>query len=415
MRDIIVGRDEEDRKKFGQEGLAFLGRNFVETGGKINLANRILLDLVRPHMILVCGKRGQGKSYTLGVIAEEMVFLPRKYREMLSGVFFDTMGIYWTMKYPNYRQRELLAEWGIEPRGVDTVVFVPEGLMERMKERGIAVDRPLAVAPEELSAIDWIEVFGLEPLSPLAILLSKVWREENRDIDAVLSRLSAMEKKEAEILEELFNTALSWGIFSKKATKTHELLQGGKVMVLDISTLPLMVKHLLIGIIARKIFEARVIARKEEERQRMAVVAGFTREIRRRVAMPWLFIDEAHEFLPPGPPRTPAARELIRIIREGRQPGISLVLATQQPGKIHTDVMTQSDIVISHRVTAEIDIKALDSIMGTYMHMSLAKHLAFLPRLKGAAILLDDNAEKVYRMRIRPRVSWHGGESASLI
>ena len=50
---------------------------------------------------------------------------------------------------------------------------------------------------------------------------------------------------------------------------------------------------------------------------------------------------------------------LTQLLREGRQPGISLVLATQQPGQIHKDVMTQSDIVISHRVTSATDLEAL--------------------------------------------------------
>jgi len=36
-----------------------------------------------------------------------------------------------------------------------------------------------------------------------------------------------------------------------------------------------------------------------------------------------------------------------------------LILATQQPGKIHTDVMTQSDVVLSHRITARMDTEAL--------------------------------------------------------
>ena len=64
----------------------------------------------------------------------------------------------------------------------------------------------------------------------------------------------------------------------------------------------------------------------------------------------WLAIDEAHELLP-REGKTAATDALITILREGRQPGISLILASQQPGKIHTDVMTQADTVIAHRLT----------------------------------------------------------------
>lgn len=34
-----------------------------------------------------------------------------------------------------------------------------------------------------------------------------------------------------------------------------------------------------------------------------------------------------------------------------------------------------------------------------------------LPSLKGSAIILDDNSERIYPSRIRPRFTWHGGEA----
>jgi hypothetical protein len=124
----------------------------------------------------------------------------------------------------------------------------------------------------------------------------------------------------------------------------------------------------------------------------------------------WIFIDEAHEFLP-HTGKTPASDALIQVLREGRQPGISLVLATQQPGKIHTDVMTQSDLIISHRLTAALDVAALNEINQSYLHSNVSDKLNTLPRVKGAAVILDDNSERVYSMRMRPRFTWHGGEA----
>jgi len=125
-------------------------------------------------------------------------------------------------------------------------------------------------------------------------------------------------------------------------------------------------------------------------------------------------VHNCHEFLP-HEGSTLASYPLIQLLREGRQPGISLVLATQQPGKIHTDVMTQSDIVISHRLTAKLDIGALNEIMQTYLAFDLDRYIDDLPRVKGAGIVLDDNSEKVYPLRIRPRFSWHGGEDPAAI
>ena len=113
--------------------------------------------------------------------------------------------------------------------------------------------------------------------------------------------------------------------------------------------------------------------------------------------------------------KTAASDALIQLLREGRQPGISVVLATQQPGQIHRDVMTQSDIVISHRVTSKPDLDALGYIMQTYLSESIRNYMNDLPSLKGSAIILDDNSERIYPMRVRPRFTWHGGEAPTAI
>jgi hypothetical protein len=58
MREILVGRDIEDQKRFGMKATAFLAKHYVKTGDIINLSGPIFMDLARPHIILVCGKRG---------------------------------------------------------------------------------------------------------------------------------------------------------------------------------------------------------------------------------------------------------------------------------------------------------------------------------------------------------------------
>jgi len=77
--------------------------------------------------------------------------------------------------------------------------------------------------------------------------------------------------------------------------------------------------------------------------------------------------------------------------------------------------MTQSDIVISHRVTSQPDLEALNHIMQSYLLESIKKYMDDLPSLKGSAIVLDDNSERIYPIRIRPRFTWHGGEAPTSI
>ena len=73
--------------------------------------------------------------------------------------------------------------------------------------------------------------------------------------------------------------------------------------------------------------------------------------------------------------------------------------------------MTQSDVVISHRVTAKVDVDALGTLMQSYMREGLDKQLNYLPRVKGSGIIFDDVNERLYPMRVRPRFTWHGGEA----
>ena len=108
---IIIGRNEADKKEFGEAGTVYIGKLFVNMGQTTALSNEIFLDVVRTHVLLISGKRGSGKSYSASVIAEEMSRLPADVKKNITVLFFDTMGVFWTMKYPNVKDEELLEEW----------------------------------------------------------------------------------------------------------------------------------------------------------------------------------------------------------------------------------------------------------------------------------------------------------------
>jgi len=102
---------------------------------------------------------------------------------------------------------------------------------------------------------------------------------------------------------------------------------------------------------------------------------------------------------------------MLTLIKEGREPGISLLLITQMPNKLHQEALAQADIVISHRLTAQSDIEALQSVMQTYMMKDMKEYINTLPRQVGSAIVLDDNQERIYPIQVKPRMSWHAGGS----
>jgi hypothetical protein len=430
MYDITIGRNVEDTKKYGTLGTIFIGRHYVKMGQTTSLSNKIFMDVAKSHVIFVVGKRGSGKSYTLGVIAESMLDQPPEIRKNLSMIMFDTMGIYWTMKYPNKEDKDLLDEWQLEAKPLNVNIFTPAGYHKKFKEEGIPTDFPFSIKTSELGAYEWSETFGIELNSPIGALIERVIEnlkesKEDYDIDNIIALIQKDDRSTKEVkdaAENRFSSAKHWGLFSKEGTMFEDLVIPGQITVLDVSCYAYIsgaqgLRALVIGLVSQKLFTQRMVARKTEEYESIYKETHLIRredEEEKKEPLIWLFIDEAHEFLP-NDAKTVATQPLITLLREGRQPGISLVLASQQPGRINNDVITQSDVVIAHRITAKIDTQALGSLMQSYMREGLDKQLNYLPRVKGAALIFDDINEKIYSMRVRPRYTWHGGAAPSLI
>ena len=422
--DIIIGRNKADKKKFEDKGLIYLGKGYVTMGNYTSLSNLIWLDVVRSHVILIAGKRGSGKSYTIGALAEELSDLPDEVKNNIAPLIFDTMGIFWTMKYKNEKEIPLLEEWQLKPKNLPVNIWVPAGYYDEFEKRGIPVNKKFALAVSELDIEDWLSIFNLQMTEPISILLQKIIAKlkpnKNFDLDDIINQI-IMDKEATDEIKKactaLFEAAKSWKVFAtkdQKPTKIIDLIQAGKTSVLDLSvyssTSTFNVRALIIGLVSKKLFTQRILARKKEEVDSIQHGISSSYEEKKEMPLVWLFIDEAHEFLPMNE-KTPASNALIQLLREGRQPGISMVLATQQPGVIHRDVMTQSDIILSHRLTNKHDITALNEMMQTYLLEGITKSMKQLPDLKGSAIILDDNSERLYPIRVRPRFTWHGGEA----
>lgn len=427
--DVIIGRNSEDKKALGNKGLALIGKGYVKMGPYTSLSNKIYLDVARSHIVLVAGKRGSGKSYTLGVLMEEIANLPKEVSQNIASLIFDTMGIYWTMKFKNQKDKELLDNWGTPSKNLPVKIFVPFGHFDSYIEKGIPVDERFALDITELNTEDWILTFGLDIVDPISVLIQRVLTRLGErgkyNLEDIMVQIESDEKSSQEIknaASSLFEAADTWGIFAKdyrESTRVSDLLTAGTSSVFDLSVYNSVgtfnVRALAISILCKKIFNERMDSRKKEEIKEVSKGLTYSNsEMKKETPLVWLFIDEAHEFLPKDK-KTAATDALVQLLREGRQPGISMVLATQQPGQIHYDVMTQSDIVISHRVTSAQDLEALNKIMQSYLFDSIKKYMDDLPTSKGSAIILDDNSERIYPMRVRPRFTWHGGESPTAV
>src|SRR3989344_1252635 len=61
MYDIVIGRSEADKEKYGTTGSVFLGKHYVKMGQTTSLSNKVYLDVVKSHIVFIVGKRGSGK------------------------------------------------------------------------------------------------------------------------------------------------------------------------------------------------------------------------------------------------------------------------------------------------------------------------------------------------------------------
>jgi hypothetical protein len=420
MYEIIVGRNPKDLKEFKNEGCGYIGKHIVGKGDEAHLTNKVMLDFMRPHVILVAGKRGSGKSYSGGLLAEELALLPKDLSQNLSTIMIDTMGIYWSMKYPNEDQILLLDEWGLKPKGLQKQVktYVPYKQKAEFEEEEIPVDFGVSIAPYEFSPEDWALAFNLPPTNPITLGLKKTVNRlqdsgEKFDIDDMITRIKDDRLLDTHVkssLENMLTIADQWGVFGEEGIKIDDIVKPATVNVFDVSRLRATeawsVRNLLVATICRKLYQHRVMARKLEELVKMGEV-----KLEKRYPMPWLIIDEAHQFIPSNEV-TVSSGPLLDIVKQGRQPGITFVPMTQMPNKIHQEVLSQCDMVISHRLTSKNDLDSLQAVMQNYLIENLAKSINTLPKWRGSAIVLDDNSERIYQVQMRPRLSWHAGESA---
>jgi DNA helicase HerA-like ATPase len=406
----VLGRRNKE-----EQGLLNLGRYLALDG---SAGSYIGLDALGPHCILICGKRGYGKSYTMGTLIEELALLPDAIRNNIASLVIDTMGIFWTMKKANEPQESLLKQWSLTPKGFDIKIFVPLGSVKKYKEQNIEVI-PFSIPIHSMDGYAWCKIFKIDEVSPLGVLLIRVIAElrsmySNFSFDAIMDKV--LEDERADIVtksaaENYIRTASSWGVFTEEGVHINDLVRRGCIAILDVSTLKdLDIRASIVGHISKEIYYQRLEARRSEERTLMGNGHDNT-----GIPMTWMFIDEAHLFIPTRN-KTLASEVLTNEwLRQGRQPGLSLILATQRPSALDPEVTSQSDILICHRLTAAEDINALESFRPNYMKEDIGDSIRKMGMEQGIAFILDDTTEAAHVIRMRPRLSWHGGNEPTAL
>ena len=383
-------------------------------GRDIKTGENVYIDDEKSHAVLVCGKRGSGKSYTLGVLVEELMEQKELNKDFLI-IMIDPMGIYYTLAQENYEQEELLWDWGLSPKGYPVRVIVPGDpeelyggaeVVEAIERLGVYITS-FRINSSDLSPEEWCDLFNLGLSDVMGIALFRAVRhlQRSRDfftINDIISKVESDPRTSDKTKQALINRlemAGDWGIFSEYYTDIWSVLDKNSINVFDLSPLdpgPRGRRNLVVSVLAKQLFKIRTIARRKEG-------LGLISE----APKVWMFIDEAHQFVPAS--KTTLSKEtLVRWVKEGRQPGLSLVLATQQPSAVDSDVLSQCDIIFVQKLTNRMDIAAVNNLSHDYMGSELRIYIKKLER-KGQAVLLDDYKEEIKLVQIRPRKSRHGG------
>lgn len=365
------------------------------------------------HAALV-GSTGCGKSWAVASILEKASPLPSA-----NVIVFDLHGEYGKLSYARH-----LRIPGPEDVGKSDVslLYLPYWLLNAEEMQAMFIDRSefsahnqvmafqdavvaeKRTALEEAQRTDVLNAFTLD--SPIPFPLGNVTAELKRlneemvagsrgekqgpfygQFSRLLIRLnSRMSDKRYGFL---FQAPPSENEYGSMATTVKRLMdysdEKARVKVVDFSEVPADILPVIVGLVARVIYQ----------------VQFWTDRARRR---PIAFVcDEAHLYLPKKEGRNPTEQRAIesfeKIAKEGRKYGVALVIVSQRPSDVSETILSQCNNVVSLRLTNGEDQATVRKLMPE----SLEGMMDTLPILDiGEALVVGDAVLLPSRIRIHP-------------
>jgi hypothetical protein len=346
---------------------------------------RVKLDtnsLVQKH-VCILAKTGSGKSYTAGVIIEELL------EKSVPLFIIDPHGEYSSLKYPNDGD-DRMDEFGIEPRSYEKQirVYVPPNSPFANK-----ADEILTLDGVNLSAEEMIELTGLKNPTAQALLYQalKNLKGEDYTIEDVIEEVEQIRHNGKWTLLGALTKVSESGLFGDRPTPVGELLQRGRAAILDLRGVEPAYQDLIVSRICTKLFEMR---------KRGEVEPGM------------IVLEEAHNFIPERGYSRAVSTNIIRTIAsEGRKFGLGLMVISQRPARVDKNVISQCNTQIILRVTNPNDINAIKKgVEGITAEM--VEEVKRLP--PGNALIVSPELERPVIVRVRVRKSMHG-EAVSIV
>jgi hypothetical protein len=303
----------------------------------------------------MCGQSGSGKTYTTGVLFERL----------LIGSTLDVLVL-----DPNSDHVHLtsLAD-PADPRPEADRYRRVQGTVATFRARGHEATHTLCIDASDLSLDVLATLFRLDPIADLddfnalgRITRSLTAQYSIGDVAAAADRSPAT----ASIARRIENLGLAeWGLWRRagevsavEMRPAMERVDARWFAVIDTGSLETPTERTLVS---------------------LAILGNRWRARRNRAPL-LLAIDEAHNVLPAATadPLLEAAVELGALIAgEGRKFGIHLFIASQRPGKVHPNVLTQCDNLLLMRMNGAADVADLESVFSHVPPMLLHEALTF--------------------------------------
>jgi DNA helicase HerA-like ATPase len=346
----------------------------------------ITLDLrkVLQKHVSILAKSGAGKSYTVGVLLEEIV------ERGIPVLILDPHSEYHTLKFPNDEPRDI--------KKLQRYELSPKGYGENIQEYSTDLDvnsgaKEIKLDINKLEVEDFIDSLpGKITPSQTNILMNVLNNLNNRiNLDELIFNVSNEESNTKWSLITMIERLKKFKIYSNEPTSLQELIQFGKASVLSLKGVDPQIRDTLVTQLLKQLFDAR----KKDQ------IPPF-----------FLVLEEAHNFASErGSGITTKSLNIIRTLAgEGRKFGLGLCVISQRPAKVDKNVLSQCGTQIVMKVTNPNDLKSiLASCEG--MDNSSAQEISQLDI--GTCMLTGIN-ETPLKVNVRPRMSKHGGEGASL-
>ena len=429
----------------------YLGR-LAETGALVD----VHFDVAHPHVVAIFGKRGSGKSYTMGSMLEGLC--TNQPETTISNIqrnkallLLDTLGIFqWTdISLDGASDSEILKTqratwrgWNLKSETLDVQVWIPKGTRTDATPRS---HKDFSIRTSDFSADDWGYLLDLNIYQDrMGQLLNDAyikvtlegWKNNKGEqfpkkaysiedlIHCIKGDLEIGESYQPETQRAVIQQLTTYNrnpLFDDKGTPLSEMLIPGRMNVLVMSHMSGPLRLVILSALIRRLMDERMVASEMEKHLLIRPDLGEEERLLIRgklsVAVPptWIALDEAQNILP-SERKTTAGEMLIRYVREGRNYGLSFMVATQQPTAIDNRLLSQVDTILAHKLTVQSDIDYVRRNLKSNQPQEVVyggRTLEFDELLRsldtGQALVSNTDAERSVILDIRPRISVHGG------